>query len=244
MKLTKKKVLATATAVSLIAILSMGTLAWFTAEDEVINEFLVADSEDDTADEIFSVDVWEVVEDTNDDGKVDREDDPVGDPEEGKPDYTYEDILPGDELPKYVRVENTGHYDQYVRVLVTVSDATAWRNVFDKDDVQLTDIVSGVPSAWDVSAPAFDATNDTFEYELYYKGILSASNDKDEMTVFTQVNIPESMTVEQAVEFEHAFTIDVRAQAVQTENVNPTVDPTVEKLAAAKEAFKTVGLQW
>ena len=48
MKFNKKKVFVTALAVCLIAILSMGSLAWFSHKDSVYNEFFVADSEDNT----------------------------------------------------------------------------------------------------------------------------------------------------------------------------------------------------
>ena len=42
MKLSKKKVFALALAVCLIATLSFGSLAWFTDNDSVTNEFKVA----------------------------------------------------------------------------------------------------------------------------------------------------------------------------------------------------------
>ena len=45
MKMNKKKVLVTALAVSLIAILSLGTVACFNAKDEITNTFKVADSD-------------------------------------------------------------------------------------------------------------------------------------------------------------------------------------------------------
>ena len=46
MKLSKSKVVALALAVCLIAILSMGSLAWFTDDDSVTNDFYIAGSED------------------------------------------------------------------------------------------------------------------------------------------------------------------------------------------------------
>ena len=47
MKLNKKKVVVSALAVSLVAILSFGTIAWFSAEDTIENKFHFADSDDD-----------------------------------------------------------------------------------------------------------------------------------------------------------------------------------------------------
>ena len=57
MKLNKKKVLVLALAVCLIATLSIGTLAWFSAEDEIKNDFLFATDDEGKPD--FSVDVTE-----------------------------------------------------------------------------------------------------------------------------------------------------------------------------------------
>ena len=45
MKMTKKKVFVTALAICLVAILSMGSLAWFNASDTITNKFKIADSD-------------------------------------------------------------------------------------------------------------------------------------------------------------------------------------------------------
>ena len=87
MKMTKKKVFVTALAGCLVAILSMGSLAWFSAQDSVTNNFYVADSEDNNPDDIFSVDVYE---------KYDSDGD--GNPEEYQKGITYDDILSGSTL--------------------------------------------------------------------------------------------------------------------------------------------------
>lgn len=217
MKLTKKKVFVSALALCLVAILSMGSLAWFSAKDEVTNKFLIADSEDDTPDKIFSVSVWEKTPDTDKD-------------EDG---HTYKDILPGDTLKKEVHVENTGHYKQYIRVIVTVTDASAWQKVFGLTGgqvVPLSNIVANYDATiWQPSGANYDATNNTFVYVLYYNGILESGKD---ITVFTDVKIPESLTREQAADFRGGFEVKVKAQAVQTENVG----------SSAYEAFQTVGM--
>ena len=56
--MNKKKVFILALAVCLIAILSMSTLAWFNAADDVTNKFMIADSDGDGTPD-FSVSVWE-----------------------------------------------------------------------------------------------------------------------------------------------------------------------------------------
>lgn len=222
MKLNKKKVFVTALAVSLVAILSMGSIAWFSASDKVVNEFYVADSEDDTPEEIFSVDVWEYTEDSPTE-KV-----PTGD--------TYEDILPGDVLKKEPHVANTGHYDQYIRVIVEISDATAWINAVGMD-IDMSEVFVGFDETqWNNISKSIEGETDTITYVLYYNQKLESGKD---VILFTDVKIPESLTQQQAAEFEGGFTINVKAQAVQTENVVPegTVSPN-----EAFEAFKTVGM--
>lgn len=221
--MNKKKVFTLALAVCLIAILSLSTLAWFTDDDSVNNNFYVAASDDDTADEIFSVDVWENY-DENDDGTDERYD--VG--------INYEDILPGDELQKEAYVENTGYYDQYVRVIITVSNASVWKDVFELTDVvkvDITKLVSGIDmdEVYLVQV-CYDEENDALSYVLYYTDALASG---DVIEVFDTVTIPEAMTREQAAELAGSFTIGVVAEAVQTENVGDNV----------YEAFVTVGME-
>ena len=214
----KKKVFTVALVVCLIAMLSMGTVAWFNASDSVTNKFMIASSEDDTADEIFSV---AVTEEFGTDG--------AEDPETG--DVVYKDILPGDELTKVVDVKNTGHYDQFIRVTVTVTDARAWMNVLGVNDVPaISAIVEGYDSdMWSPKTGVYDADHNKFVYTLYYTDELAADQT---INVFDSVKIPESMTKEDAARFNGGFDIDVVADAVQTENVGAT----------AAEAFATVGL--
>ena len=57
MKMNKKKIVVVSLAVSLVAILSLGSLAWFNAKDEITNKFQVA-TDDEGAPE-FSIDVKE-----------------------------------------------------------------------------------------------------------------------------------------------------------------------------------------
>ena len=210
MKLNKKKVLVTALAVSLIAILSFGTIAWFSAEDSVTNNFYIADSSDNTPDDIFSVYVYE------NDGTYDYD--------KG---ISYTEILPGDELVKKAYVKNTGHYDQYVRVIITISDKDVWQKIVEDNNMDFAtyDIrqhFDGFDSTkWDLEKSTMEyTTKNEIQYVLYYNCILPADQT---ITVFEGVTIPTFMTQEHASHFDDdgswGFTIDVKAQAVQTENV-------------------------
>ncbi len=222
MKLNKKKVFAASLALCLVAILSMGSLAWFTDADDVTNKFMIADSAD-TEEEIFSVDVVERV-DADGDGKYDDGLKDTG--------ITYENILPGDVLLKQPIVKNTGYYDQYVRVTVTLSDANAWQTVYGTDDVALNKVVNGLNEAALYASYSYeDTAADALVYVLYYRKALQAGG---EFTVFDSVNVPTSMTAAQAALFNQdtnaGFTLDVFAEAVQIENVGDNVF----------EAYKTV----
>ena len=221
MKLTKKKVFVAALALCLVAIISVGTLAWFSAQDEVTNKFMIADSDDDTPDEIFSVDVWE----NTPDGEKDQDG------------YEYTDILPGDTLKKEARVENTGYYDQYVRVTVTISDAQAWIAALGAD-FNVADVFDGFVAAdwnhiWNNMNGA-TTIPENFVYVMYYKNIVKPG---DVINVFNNVKIPTSLTREEAVAFGGNFDITVKAEAVQTENVVPEGTAAAD---AAWAAFKTV----
>ena len=228
MKMTKKKVFVTALAVCLVAILSMGSLAWFSAQDSVTNNFYIADSTDNDPDDIFSVDVYEKYESNGD-----------GTPEEYQSGISYDDILPGDELAKDAIVKNTSHYDQYIRVVITISDRDVWKSIVESTgaDFNTYDIrqhfVGFDSSKWDLVNSAMDNSGKSIQYVLYLKDILKSG---DSFSVFTGVEIPEAMTQEHASHFDDdgvwGFTIAVKAQAVQTENVGAT----------AFEAFQTVGM--
>jgi predicted ribosomally synthesized peptide with SipW-like signal peptide len=212
MKITKKKVFVSALIICLLAIVSMSTLAWFSASDSVKNEFYVADSGDhtDDPDAIFSVAVWEKTPESDKDTDG----------------YTYNEILPGAKLTKEAHVENTGYYSQYIRAIVTISDANAWLAAV--EGIDMAEVFLGFDeSVWTNISMEHDTTADTLTYVLYYDGILESGKD---ITLFNQVKIPESLTVAQAAAFAGDFSITVKAQAVQTENVGNN----------AYEAFETV----
>ena len=215
MKLTKKKILVAALAVGLIATVSLGSIAWFSDTDKVENKFYIASSDDDNPDDIFSVDVWE--------NTPDGDSDPDG--------FEYSDIQPGDILKKEANVENTGHYDQYVRVKIKVTDADAWLAVLDKTagTVRLADIFDGYEGGKWEHGSCEVTSDDKLVFTIYLKDVLTSGNSVE---VFKNVKIPADMTTEQAAAFDNEFGVDVVADAVQTQNVG----------SSCYEAFQTVGI--
>ena len=221
MKLSKTKVFALALAVCLIAILSMGSLAWFTDEDAVTNDFFIAGSDDEqNPDKVFSVDVWEDATSTDTDNETKYEH------------LEYPAILPGDDLYKEVNIENTGAYAQYIRATVTVSDASIWQQLHGETYVPLNKIATDLNDKFDTWSIVYNTTEDTLTYVLYFDGILLPEATKDIVTLFTNIEIPTAMTRDQAAAMAGGFVINVKADAVQTEHVGDT----------APEAFATVGM--
>ena len=223
MKFTKKKLFVTAVSVCLIAILSAGTLAWFSYSDTVQNKFMVADSSDTEPDDIFSVDVYE----ENIDGNV---------TDTG---ITYENILPGDVRVKDAHVKNTGYYDQYIRVIVEISDSAAWKAALGEnfDNYKIEDCFVGFDtSKWNNISITEKEGN--IQIVLYYNEKLASDQD---IQLFQSVKIPTELTQEAAALFGGDFTIDIKAQAVQTENVVPAG---TAKEQEAYKAFETVGLTY
>ncbi len=216
MKLNKKKIVTLALAVCLIAILSVGTLAWFTDSDSVTNKFHVATSTEDP-DDIFSVDIKENV-DTDGDGQPDTVVD-EGDVADGG--YDYQDIYPSAELVKEPIVENTGSYDQYIRVLVTVDEE------WDALVGDLTGTYKGYDSTvW--TAAGKTTADGKVTYTYYLNSILKPDATQ---TLFTHVVIPAQLDQDDFATLENGmFTMDIVAEAVQADNTGDS----------AQEAFALV----
>ena len=109
--MNKKKVLSVAIVVIMIAILSFSSLAWFTDADSAENKFNIGGAGTGNEDDVFSLEVKEEGED--------------GTPVDN---MQFDKILPGDHHKKEAYVTNTGAYEQYVRVVITVTDWNAIKN--------------------------------------------------------------------------------------------------------------------
>lgn len=215
----KRKIFVSALAICLVAIISMGTLAWYSDSDSATNTFKFADSTSDP-DELFSVNVYE-----QKDGQT--YDDPTG--------IEYTDVVPGATYEKKAFVQNTGKYDQYIRVTATLSDLQAWMGALDLTtlaELDNYDIVANFPgfneAMWEKIEKSVDTAADTITYVLYLKDVLTPGSS---INVFNEVVLPgATMDQTDAVAFRGEFTIDLVAEAVQTEFVGDS----------CYEAFKTV----
>lgn len=196
MKMTKKKVFVAALAVCLVAILSLGTLAWFTATDEVENVFKVStDSQTQKPD--FKLDLFE--HELLADGSLGNNEVETN---------TYTNVAPGDPLPKDPTVRNDGQYDMWVRISVTLEDYAAWEAILG-NDYDFSEILTGVSTDW-----SLDRSTVGTDTLVYYKDAELAVGDTS--TLFTGVTIPgEEFTVDN---MPTQFNLKLVADAIQSDN--------------------------
>lgn len=222
----KKKVLVVAAIVAVISILSVGTLAWYSDTQEKVNKFIVSSDTDGNPD--FSVDVTESVDDTTSDVIPTVITDPEGNPTG----LQYDGILPGDFLSKEPHAVNTGAYDEYIKITVTLvpDDAAKWATMV--PDFKLNDYLQDVNADF-----IFDEVSaDGLTVVYYYNKILAPGETSAE--VFKGFNVPDvEMTVDNSV---ISLDLKVKADAVQTRNI-VNADDYASVALAAKAAFTVLG---
>lgn len=225
--MTKKRVLFAALAVMLIAILSAGTLAWYNSTDSVKNTFKFDDTNTDGTPD-FEIEVFE----TKDDGsETDTKE--------------YEDIIPNGTYAKDPTVRNKGDYDMYARLIVTVSDAKVWMDAAAKyeltavgaEDTILEKLVD-LNAKWvRYDNVKYDATADTLTYVYYYNDIIAQKGGLSEK-LFTKVTIPSQLQTEDLNLVDDQFTISIKGDAIQSDNV--PVDNVAGTVNDAYKAFSAV----
>ncbi|MBQ8742111.1 MAG: hypothetical protein IJZ03_01930 [Clostridia bacterium] len=218
---TKKKIVVVAVALCLVAILSMGTLAWFTASDSVTNEFYVGDSNTDP-DDVFGIDVWETV-DGVDYGKDTADD-------EGA---IYEDILPGQRFSKAPYLTNTGIHPQFVRAIVTVTEARILREAMEGAWGDADKFLPGTADTWTLTDILY-TVDDELVYIYYYNTELAAGATTEEL--FKEVVIPTGLTLEQAQEMRD-FEVSILGQVIQSEHLGDPATPGA-MVTTAQRAFE------
>lgn len=209
--MSKKKLLSLALIVIMIAILSFSTLAWFTDTDSATNDFNIGGAGTGKPEDIFDVEVKE---------NVDGKEEPVDE-------MKFENVLPGDNHKKEAFVSNTGSYEQYIRVTMTITD---WKLIQNIVTINMDD---DFDTNWKISSTGVDVDD---------QGNLIASNDSSvnangELVVilFLDKKLPvgESVQIMDAVSistkatqndfidvgFADGFQIKIEADAAQTENI-------------------------
>ena len=244
--MSKKKILSLALVVMMIAILSFGSLAWFSDSDSVENNFGIGGGANNNPDEIFSIDVMEAV-DKDGDGDYDEYDATIGydkDPNY-QASFTYENIAPGDMLLKRPQTKNTGSYEQYLRMKVTFDNANYWIALMQKygytdmtDLLYMRDKTTKLVDAdsWTFAPNETTVENDKVTYVFYYNTTLQPSKTA---VLFGWVKIPHQFTQQDMAPFTNGdFQMVVTGEAIQVKNINAN---TPQDAFAIVEADQPVG---
>lgn len=200
MKTKSKALLLTLCAVLLVTASVLGTMAFLTSNDEVVNTFSVG-----------SVAIKLDEAKANTDGSL------VEGAARVKAN-SYK-LLPGHTYNKdpMVTVLN-GSEASYIKMTVTFSKASALDAIFAPTDADLTSIFNGYDSAnWIYKDNTKDATADTRTYEFWYKETVGAPTaDVALDSLFDSITVPGTITNEQLATIE-GMTITVNAYAIQAD---------------------------
>lgn len=235
----KRNILTLALVICLIAIMACGSLAYFTDKEAVTNIFKTSFDDatdkdgdgdiddDDIKDSIFSIVVYET-DNTKTDGSVTYEGN------------TYDEILPGTTYDKDPTIKNTGSYDAYIRVHVTVNKAQEWANaiakhmeqldtdkdgkydltgIFDEFDATKWSRFGGEPGIVEVTEKDPETGADvvvdtTLTYTFYLNKELAVD---ETATLFKKVTIPACFDVDDMLALRE-FNLEITADAIQKMN--------------------------
>ena len=209
----KKRTFIVALIICMVAIIGIGSLAFFQASKSLTNNFAVAgvDPNDPSAtidpNALFSIKLEET--EFRDGGKT----------ETGN---TYTDILPGTNLKKDPTVTNTGMYDAWVRVKVTVTDAADWKAACAKHGI--TDLATIFKeydaTKWDreIAEDVYDQTTDTLTYTYYYKEKVAPNGTAK---LFDSVTIPKQFDIQDMASLA-TFQLKIVGEAIQADNTGET----------------------
>lgn len=227
--MNKKKLFSLALVVIMIATLSFSTLAWFTDKGSVQNDFSIAGAGQEDAEKIFSMDILEKGED--------------GKPVEG---MEFENVLPGDHHTKEAYITNTGSYEQYIRVTMTITD---WDLIKKIVTIKMDDKFA---ENWHVDTKAVELDADG---NLYTKGHVVLNDDGELVVVMyltRKLAVGETVDIMDYVEisktatqadfadkaFKDGFQILIEADAAQTENILPSYS--TSEWTNAKKTFEAL----
>ena len=249
--MSKKKLFSLSLVAIMIAILSFGSLAWFSDSDSVTNNFGVAGGENQNPDEIFSVDVMEYVVDENGNAAT------IGyDKDPNYTDsFTYKNIAPGEMLRKQPQTRNTGAYEQWVRMKVTFDNAEYWIALMQKygytdltDLLYMRDKSTKLVDAdnWTFAAEETSVENDQVTYVFYYETKLQPIADAEKpgaaesnAIFFSYVKIPQQFNQADMAPFTNGdFQMVVTGEAIQVKNIDAA---TAQEAFAVVEADQAIG---
>ncbi len=200
MKTKRKALLLSLCAVLLVVASVMGTMAYLTSTDEVVNTFTVG-----------KVNIKLDEAKANPDGTLVEGADRVQA-------NSYK-LLPGHTYNKDPMVTVLKDSEEsYIKMTVTFSKASALDAIFAPDGANLTSIFNGYDAAnWIAKGSTKDATADTRTYEFWYKETVGAPDGDVALDpLFDSITVPGTITKEQLATIE-GMTITVNAYAIQAD---------------------------
>lgn len=200
MKTKSKILLLTLCAVALVAASVLGTLAYLTSTDEVVNTFTVGK-----------------VQIKLDEAKANADGSLVSNADRVKAN-SYK-LLPGHTYKKDPMVTVLkGSESSYIKMTVTFTKADALDEIFKPTGADMTSIFNGYDSTnWIAKGNTKDTTANTRTYEFWYKEAVAAPEaDVALDALFDSITVPGTITNEQLATIE-GMTITVNAYAIQAD---------------------------
>ena len=206
----KKKLMAIALAVCVVAVLAAGaSLAYFTDKTEAANNTFTMGNVKITLDETDL---------TKDDGSRT----PAGN--------TYTNLYPGMDMVKDPIVHNTGKNAAWVRVIVRVANGAAFMDKFaiaPYASSPLEGLTHGLGVGWQITASTKDTATNDMVYTIVYNTVLKPGESTP--AVFEKLYIPATFGNGEmaAITYKNAqnesvngFTMSIHAEAIQSEGLN------------------------
>ena len=197
MKTRSKALLLTLCAVLLVTASVLGTMAYLTSQDHVVNTFTVGS-------------VAITLDETDVDNSTTSADRDQANSYKLMPGHTYA-------KDPMVTVLN-GSESSYIKMTVTFSKANELDAIFDPDGATLTTIFNGYDSSnWTYKGNTKNAADNTRTYEFWYKEAVAAPDGNVALdALFDSITVPGSITNEQLKTIE-GMTITVNAYAIQAD---------------------------
>ena len=208
----KKKLMAIALAVCVVAVLAAGaSLAYFTDKTE-------------TADNVFTMGNVKIALDETDLTKDDGSRTAEGN--------TYTNLYPGMDMVKDPIVHNVGKNDAWVRVIVRVANGAAFMDKFaiaPYASSPLEGLTHGLGVGWQITASTKDTAANDMVYTIVYNTVLKPGESTP--AVFEKLYIPATFGNGEmaAITYTNAnkeavngFTMSIHAEAIQSEGLNAT----------------------
>lgn len=199
----KRYFLAILSVLMTVSVSVLGTLAYLTDRDSVVNTFTIG-----------RVDIALDEADVDEAGKLILDD--KGNPVERVKGNEYH-LIPGQTYIKDPTITvKADSEESYIRMMVTVNCLKELDAIFAPDGAELTVIFGGYnPAIWIYEGETRDETNNTITYEFRYK--TTATGSKEDVVLeplFERFTIPGTITGEE-LETIKALTITVTGHAIQ-----------------------------